>query len=237
LENQDSWTMYPQNGDPAAMVRKSLFVVADGMGGHESGKVASEIAIRVIRNEFLKGEKKLLSALLMESIRKANAVIFERSHQENQVKRMGTTCTALGIRDGKATIAHVGDSRVYHIYGDTIKQLTEDHTQVAELVKQGILNVEDMENHPQRSILNRALGAGNDVDVEMINEIALHPGDRFVLCSDGLVKVKPDEIKSIVRESFPIEACRKLVDLANKRGGDDNVTVIVIEIAETFDYP
>jgi len=229
-ENQDSWAKYLEGNEPSDLTQTSLFIVADGMGGHDSGKEASNLAVDVVKEEFSRTTGVDTPQKLQDSFSKANNTIFKRSDNADQQKRMGTTCTALAFEDQKAFIAHVGDSRVYCITKKDFEQLTEDHTQVAELVKHGILNSGQAENHPRRSILNRALGVSPDVEIDLIENIAFNAGDFFVLCTDGLAKVTPSEIKSIVLK-YPLkEACQKLINFANERGGEDNVTVVIVQI-------
>ena len=143
---------------------------------------------------------------------------------------MGTTCTALVMKGNRACIAHVGDSRVYRINRRKIEQLTSDHSKVAELMREGVLTEKQAKTHPQRSILSRALGVGESVEVDIIDDITLRSGDFFLLCTDGLAKVTDDEIESIVLSNSVQDACEKLINVAIDRGGDDNVTVQMIRI-------
>jgi len=148
---------------------------------------------------------------------------------------MGTTCSVLVLKDETAIIGHVGDSRIYKIDNNKIDQLTTDHTKVQEMLDQGILTKEEAEHYPSRSVLARALGVEQKVKVDIINTTTLNHGQTFILCSDGLAKVTKDEIFEIVKSNATQDVCRMLINLANERGGKDNVTVQVIKIS--FDKP
>jgi tetratricopeptide (TPR) repeat protein len=149
-----------------------------------------------------------------------------------QFQKKGTTCTALVLDQDLAHIAHVGDSRIYKITDEGIEQLTDDHTQVEEMLKKGIISKEEAKNHPAKSVLVRALGIDSDIEVDIKENIPLKVGQNFVLCSDGLARVKKEEIKQIVSSNSPSDACKKLIQLAIERGGHDNITVQIIKICE-----
>jgi PPM family protein phosphatase len=227
-ENQDCVGKFPPDTDDLTHPKGQLFIVADGMGGHEHGKEASETAVRVIGDVYYVYQSPEIIESLRSAVLSANEEIFKTADTHHDITRMGTTCSALVLSDGYAYIGHVGDSRVYHVSESGIAQLTDDHTQVAELVRRGILTHKEAKNHPSKSVLNRALGVNRDIDIDLIEKIPLHPGDVLVLCTDGLAKVKDDEIKRTVLTHLPETACDILIDLANQRGGDDNITVQVI---------
>ena len=215
-------------------------VVADGMGGAVAGEEASRIAVEALQQgKFLAPPDDTPTGLtdeeivnwLSETIRTANTNIVHRASDNPELRGMGTTMTLAFVRSNRAIIAHVGDSRAYLVDGHShrITQITADHSFVEALVAAGHLTHEQAEEHPMRNVLYRALGQNEDVDVD-VYETRLRPGDRLVLCSDGLTRhVKPGEIASLATdESDPDLAGQALIDLANARGGEDNVSVIVI---------
>jgi protein phosphatase len=207
----------------------NVFGVADGLGGHQAGEIASKLAIQHLR-EIDSRERRLADAL-EESFRKANRAIHDRAAKDPRTKGMGTTLTAIAVEDSSAHLAHVGDSRCYLLRDGEISQLSRDHTLVARMVADGKITPQQAESHPQRSILTRALGADDEIDVDTL-EITLAPGDRLLLCSDGLSSVVPEEeILRRLREANDLDGlCTALVDEANQRGGPDNVTVLVVEV-------
>jgi protein phosphatase len=172
------------------------------------------------------------SGKVADAVRKGNRAVHEHSQKDEELRGMGTTMTAVVIYQDIAFIAHVGDSRCYLVRGDAITQLSRDHTLVARMVSEGRLTPEQAEAHPQRSVLTRALGADRDVDVDE-SRITLTDGDRLVLCSDGLTgMLSDDEIRAMTSNGSDLEEiCRTLVEAANDRGGLDNITVVVVDVA------
>jgi protein phosphatase len=210
-----------------------LFAVADGMGGAKAGEIASGLAADAIRGAGADGadDEKRVVALIQE----ANRRVYERATEDAAVSGMGTTMTAalVDAEHGRVTIGHVGDSRAYRIRDGKLEQLTQDHSLVAELMRSGKLTPEEAEVHPQRSVITRALGTDPDVDVDTF-AVDARPGDVFLLCSDGLTSmVSDDAILRVVRERRDnLDAAAKgLIAAANRGGGDDNITVVVFEIA------
>ncbi|MEX2587730.1 MAG: Stp1/IreP family PP2C-type Ser/Thr phosphatase [Actinomycetota bacterium] len=201
-----------------------LFAVADGMGGHSAGDVASALAIETV-SERIGG-----SESLSDAVRAANQEIFRRASQEPELSGMGTTLTAMVAGDTSAQIAHVGDSRAYLLRNGELTRLTQDHTVVGRLVQQGRIRPEDADRHPQRSYLDRALGVDSDVEVD-VYMLDFEPGDRVMLCSDGLFgMVEDDLIASVLTEqSDPQKAAEQLCAAAVKAGGNDNVTTVVVD--------
>ncbi|MDQ3986804.1 MAG: Stp1/IreP family PP2C-type Ser/Thr phosphatase [Actinomycetota bacterium] len=214
------------------LVEGPLFVVADGMGGHIAGDVASSTAVEVIANRSSEASAENPQTLA-GIVRGANNAIFEKAASDPAFHGMGTTCTLVLLDENRAHIAHVGDSRAYLLREDSLRQVTEDHTLVARMVKEGRLRAEDAERHPQRSIITRALGVDADVEVDLTT-LDLKDGDRIMLCSDGLSSmIDNDTIAGVLRsEEDPQSAADSLVDLANRAGGEDNVTVVVIDVTE-----
>lgn len=221
-----------------------IAIVADGMGGAVAGEEASRIAVEKIHQGLIDSDLKFpegytnlelidVAEHMRQIINIANNKIVQAAEYQPELKGMGTTVTMAFIRDTEAIIGHVGDSRAYLIAGDEgeIQQVTSDHSFVQALVIAGHITNEEAEKHPMRNVLYRALGQGNDVEVD-IHHQHLHVGDRLVLCSDGLtLHVNAQEIAQIVLASKnPSEASQKLIDKANERGGRDNVSAIVIQV-------
>jgi len=229
-----------ENEDSARIVRAGvgshgdrglLVVVADGMGGHEAGEVASQAAVEVIEKEYREARGTPGEAL-EKAFRAAHEQIFQMAAVNRAMSGMGTTCTALAIVGGQAWAAHVGDSRLYLVREGNIYQLSEDHTQCMELVRKGLLTEEQARKHDDRNVLIRAMGTRQELSVMTFPEpMAVRPGDAFVLCSDGLHDlVANGEIREVVRGAEPAEACQKLVKMARERGGYDNITIAVAAI-------
>lgn len=233
--NEDNVRLWSADGFVVA-------VVADGMGGAVAGEEASRIAVQTMEDgEYLHTSETSPVNLsddqavswLSETIRSANTNIVQRASKEPELRGMGTTMTVAFVRNNHSIIAHVGDSRAYLVDGQTgrITQITADHSFVEALVAAGHLTHEQAEEHPMRNVLYRALGQNDDIDVD-IYETHLRSGDRIVLCSDGLTRhVKPNEIATLVVDAQDLDdASQELIDLANARGGEDNVSVIVIAL-------
>ncbi len=210
-----------------------LAAVADGMGGHRGGEVASATAIdelRTLRDEAPFADGAAIDKALRDVIARANQRIREMAARDKALHGMGTTLTAV-VEDGDAVhVAHIGDSRVYLLRRGELSMLTEDHTLVNSLVKQGKLTPEQAERHPQRSIITRALGVDADVEPDLAT-FKLLPGDRLLLCTDGLSGVVGrNRMRSVLqRVRDPQQAAERLVALANEAGGPDNITVIVLD--------
>jgi PPM family protein phosphatase len=221
-----------QANEDAFLAEAPLFAVADGMGGHLAGDVASATAVDVITQQSASAsltDPQTLSALL----RAANRAIWEKASSDPSLKGMGTTCTLVMIEDGHAQVAHVGDSRAYLLRDGELTQLTDDHTLVSRMVKEGRLREEEAARHPQRSIITRALGVDADVEVDL-DPVELVPGDRLLINSDGLTSmVDPPQVKEIlVAEREPQRAADRLIEIANDAGGEDNITVVVIDVED-----
>jgi serine/threonine protein phosphatase PrpC len=209
--------------------KERLFVVADGMGGHQAGEIASAIAVETILNVNLDVEN--IERELGKGINKANEAILEKVNHHPEMSGMGTTVAVLLLRDETAYIAHVGDSRVYQYADGVLMQLTKDHSLVAELVKNGEISEDEAKSHPQRNILTQALGSRGELKIEFMN-LRAKPGDRFLLCSDGLYgMVDAEGIENIIKMDAEMQnVAEKLVETANENGGSDNITVLVVEV-------
>lgn len=228
--NQDSFLVDDSNG---------LFVVADGMGGHAGGEIASQLAIQEIR-AFLASHSELLndpklthpdgriSSVLADAVNHASTRIYERALEEPSLKGMGTTATVLKVIGSHAYCAHVGDSRCYLIRAGFIYQLTSDHSLVSEQVRAGILSKEEAEGHHLRNVITRSVGYQEEEDVDTTT-LSLEPGDLFLICSDGLHGKVTDQELSLLTGEHGTKVVEKLISLANERGGDDNITAVVIK--------
>jgi serine/threonine protein phosphatase PrpC len=202
-----------------------LIAVADGMGGHRGGEVASTTALDALRIAFLAG------AAIEEAVLAANAAVHDQSVADPNLRGMGTTITAGALVDGSLVLGHVGDSRAYLFRDGRLERVTTDHSLVEELIRAGELTVAEAERDPRRSMITRALGLDSEVEVD-VEEIALADGDRVLLCSDGLTNmVHEDELATRLAETDdPQKLARDLVDSANAAGGVDNITVVVIDV-------
>ena len=219
-----------QGNEDNYFVRAPLFVVADGMGGAQAGEVASEIAVEAFDGGLPDGAP---AEALAEIIRTANRRIHDRSRSDEQHSGMGTTCTAAYVGESDVTVAHVGDSRAYLWRGGDLTRLTRDHSLVGELVARGKLTEEQAEQHPQRSVITRALGPEADVEVD-VEVFGARDGDIYLLCSDGLTSmIHEPGVKPVLQRMTSLEdAGRGLIAAANEAGGRDNITVILFRLEE-----
>lgn len=213
---------------------RGVFIVADGMGGHAAGEVASEMAVRIIARELgdLSNSSNADAAnLIRQSIVEANTAIFQRTLSEQDKRGMGTTATAMVIVGDKYLIGQVGDSRAYVLREGELLQLTKDHSYVQEQVDAGYLSPEEARTHPYSNVITRCVGANVDVSPDVYTG-TLHAGDVYLLASDGLTGMIEDEdlLAMMARVADPQNLVDELVDEANRRGGLDNVTVIVIRV-------
>jgi serine/threonine protein phosphatase PrpC len=215
----------------------ALFIVADGMGGHAAGEVASEIAVDTVSNMYYQEDSNDVAVSLLHAIRRANASIHQRAAENLLRTGMGTTCVAAVLRGNMAYIANVGDSRAYLLRGNQVKQISQDHSWVAEQVRAGLLTEEQARTHVQRNVITRCLGTQAEVDVDVFHE-ELHEGDCLVLCTDGLSGlVSDEELQRIVDQFVPQESVYHLVERANENGGPDNITAIVVRVQEVGEEP
>jgi protein phosphatase len=216
----------PENEDSLLVDREhSLYAVADGMGGHRAGEVASATAIDTLRAAFGGGTG------VEGAVAAANAAVFAKAADDAALRGMGTTLTAVTLQpDGTARFGHVGDSRAYLMRDGAVTQITDDHSLVEQLVREGRLSPEEAQHHPQRAIITRALGVDSDVEVDTYR-VDLKPGDRLLICSDGLTGMLSDDTiaATLRRHADPQQAADTLVDMANQAGGDDNITVVILD--------
>ena len=215
-----------EGNEDSYMADEPLFAVADGMGGHQGGEVASKLALDTLR-------KATDGVALAQAVQDANRAVFERAGKDPALAGMGTTLTAFLVVGDTLRLAHVGDSRAYLLREGELQRITTDHTVVEGLVEKGELTPQEASIHPQRSILTRAIGVDGEVQVDQAS-IQPRPGDRLLLCSDGLTgMIEEADIQRILEEhEDPQAAADALVEAANEAGGQDNITAIVIDVAE-----
>ena len=223
----DAGRVRPANED-AAVAEEGLFAVADGMGGHAAGEIASRVAVEALRSNAGDG--------LVEAVRLANRAVLDKAAEDPALRGMGTTVCALALVEGdppQVLVVNVGDSRAYLLRDGELQQLTDDHNLVAELEREGRITHEEALVHPQRNIITRVLGNDPDVEVDQF-PIDVFRGDRFLICSDGLFnEVEDDAIEDVLRaERVPQDAADELVRRANALGGRDNISVVVVDVVD-----
>ena len=227
-----------QGNEDSGFVSPQLIAVADGMGGHAAGEVASRIAVEVLQSlaPSLTSEEideDSVEDLLMHSLHSIDSEISVVTDEDNEKRGMGTTLTALLIRDKFISLLHVGDSRCYRLRGNTLEQLSNDHTVIQELLDQGAITAAEAVEHPQRSMLTQALRGDGDV-TPVLQMYEIKGGDRYLLCSDGLSGVLTEkEIKVGLKKSDRDEAVKFLVDATYINGAPDNVTVLIADISDS----
>jgi protein phosphatase len=231
-QNQDHGGAFPDLG---------LFVVADGMGGHRGGETASAMAVETIAASIQEAERQpdwKPAEAIANAIQAANHAIHGRAIDEVNLQGMGTTTTALLFRGKELTIGHVGDSRAYYFRPEAIWQLTRDHSLVAEKLRAGLITREQMKTDRMRNVITRSVGFEPDVNVE-VYEMTVQPGDIFLICSDGLSGLLEDsDLLSTIQRNLLSgndiqRAVTELIEGANERGGDDNITAVMIQLLES----
>jgi serine/threonine protein phosphatase PrpC len=227
--------------EDSALTSSSLLAVADGMGGHAGGEVASQIAIKTLATMVpvltaADIDTDSIEDLLLNSLHTIDSEISRVASDEIELRGMGTTLTALLMRDERVALLHVGDSRCYRLRGNTFEQLTHDHTVLQELLDSGTISMSEAADHPQRSMLTQVLmGEGSVAPVLMVYEV--NSKDRFLLCSDGLSSVLTEkEIKSLLKKSNRDEAVVALVEATYVNGAPDNVTVVVADVIDVEEH-
>ncbi len=230
--NEDNMICFTPPDAQVVAKKGSLFIVADGMGGHAAGEIASEIAVETIRNAYYQDDNEDVRTALLHAIKRANTLIHQRSAENMLRSGMGTTCVAMVICGNVAHIANVGDSRAYIVRGNQIKQVSQDHSWVAEQVRAGLLTEDQARSHAQRNVITRCLGTQTEVEADVFTE-AVEEHDTIVLCTDGLSGLVNDaELRTIVEQYAPQDSVYRLVERANAHGGPDNITAIVVCVLE-----
>lgn len=228
--NEDKGEIFVPDSPEHLADRGTLVVVADGMGGHADGQVASELAIKTVLTGYYDSLTEEPGTALAEAMLMANQEVHRRAIAMHASNGMGTTFTALALVQDRAVVGHVGDSRAYLLRDGTLRQVTDDHTLIGEQVRMGTVSLEEAAQSPFRHMITRSIGAMPDVEPALYLETCCE-GDTWVLCSDGLIEHVGDaEISSIVAKNGPWEATRQLVALACARGGHDNITVLVARV-------
>lgn len=229
--NEDACLAVPPWSRLAIQKRACLFAVADGMGGHNAGEVASTIAVNALRDWFAEAEIDQVDERLFEEVFAAtNSLIWDYSQKNPETSGMGTTLTAMVVKGKSAIIGHIGDSRLYRMRGGKLELITNDHSLVAEQVRMGKLTPEQARVHPTRNILSRVMG-GRQFVVPDCFQIEVEPEDLFLICSDGVTGMIDDnQITKMLLEQSPSRVARALCDQANKDGGKDNSTAVVLKI-------
>jgi serine/threonine protein phosphatase PrpC len=232
VKNEDSFLINKDAG---------LFVVADGMGGHAGGEFASRLAVETIGARLkdvgtpprdVRSAPDYYIEQITSAIKEAGKRIYEEAERNPMLKGMGTTAVLMFARDERIYIAHVGDSRAYLVRDGRIVRLTKDHSLVGEQIRAGLLPESAEKNHKFRNIITRSVGFQEDVEIDIRVDLPVE-GDRYLLCTDGLTTlVDDDEILDVVAENSVEEAVQLLIDLANMRGGDDNITVVLAEVKD-----
>lgn len=209
--------------------KANVYIVADGMGGHKAGEVASNTAIRIVAS-LLCGKEPISNEAIINAIESANKEIFNMSRSDKELEGMGTTIVIAIVNSKELTIAHVGDSRAYLITKDGIQRLTIDHSWVQELINSGSLSQSEAKDHPQKNIITRAVGISRNVKVDILKR-SWSKGNKLLLCTDGLnTHLEDNEILDVININKDIKAATsELINSANNRGGSDNVTVVLVE--------
>jgi serine/threonine protein phosphatase PrpC len=229
--NEDSGRIV-RPADPAVLAAKGVLVlVADGMGGHLAGEVASRLAADIVQQLYYDNPAGAAQSL-EDAFHEANKQIYDAASQKADLKGMGTTCTALVLLAESAICAHVGDSRLYLRRDGRLRRMTEDHSVVQHMIDNGLISCEEARGHPDKNVILRALGTQRQVDVATWDgPMPVAPGDQFLLCSDGLHDlVLDEEIGDVLDGHCPRDACSLLVALAKAHGAQDNITVAVVHV-------
>lgn len=228
--NEDKLEYFIPEDEPMLAARGLVFVVCDGMGGHEAGQIASELATKTFIDQYLRHPSEDALVAARSAVQSANRFVFDVARSVPNRRGMGTTLSALAIVQDQACVVQVGDSRVYRLRGGSFDRLTTDHTWVEEVIAAGMLSREEAETHANRHVLTRAIGTGADVNAD-VTQHSVEEGDVYVLCSDGLLNHAEDEE---IREAFATkglsDAVWDLVALALSRGGSDNCTILGVRV-------
>jgi protein phosphatase len=228
--NEDAVDVWQPEGNSG---RGPLAIVADGLGGHAAGEVASRIAVEQVVHAYSQYDGEDVSAALAEGVKRAHRAILDMAIEDPKLQGMGTTCTVIAFSNGRLHMAHVGDSRAYRVRRG-LEQLTRDHTVAQELADESVIPPGGIESHPASHVLTRALGMSDALEVDILDPPEeLQPGDRFMICSDGLSgQVTESEIFRTLASCEPEEACERLVRLACNAGGPDNISAAVLHVDE-----
>ena len=231
--NEDSYGYWEPADDTAFAILGRLAIVADGMGGHEGGQIASRLAVDTFTKAYAAGNDPDPQKRLLEALNEAHQSIQQRAKQNPGLTSMGTTCTAVALVDSRLYFVHVGDSRLYFLREGKLRILNRDHTLIARLLEKGLIRPDQAQDHPQKHVLTSALGVPDgEMEIDAPPEpLPLHQGDILMICTDGLWgQMDAGEIEHALASEPPDAACRSLVQLAKERGGPDNITLQVLRI-------
>ena len=231
--NEDSFGYWEPADDTDFSTLGRLAIVADGMGGHEGGQIASRLAVERLTSAYAGSDDSDPQQRLVSALKDAHRSIQERAKQDPHLNSMGTTCTALALIDNRLYFVHVGDSRLYLMREGKLRILSRDHTLISQLLDKGLIQPEQAQNHPQKHVLTSALGVpDHDLEIDAPpSALPIQKEDVFMICTDGLWgQIESGEIEQALASQAPGAASRSLVDLAKKRGGPDNITLQVLRI-------
>lgn len=234
--NEDKFDFFEPE-DPAVLATKGCFyAVADGMGGHSAGQIACELALKTVIETYYANPSADTEASLRHAVIEANTLIYDSAQSVPDRQGMGTTLTAVVVREDRMTVAQIGDSRAYLLRGHKITQLTDDHSWVAEQVRLGTMTLAEAQVSPFRNIITRSIGTSAMVEPDVFTH-DLQVGDTLVLCSDGLSgHLEPYEIQTMTEQQSPSAAALSLIEAANERGGRDNITAVVLSVRAISPY-
>jgi len=228
--NEDSACVVTPEDPEVLKTKGVLMVVADGMGGHEGGELASSMTVDRLRRCYYESGSDPQTAL-SAALHQANRDVLRHARQHPELTGMGTTCTAIVVVDGSAWLVHVGDTRLYLVRDGSAYRMTQDHSATMDLVKRGLLTLAEADHHEERNVILRAVGTRDKVEATTWKDpFPVRPGDRLVICSDGFYETVPDEEIGRICSEAPasVQACQSLLDLALERDGSDNITVAVM---------
>ena len=230
--NEDGYSYCEPENEASFAALGRLAIVADGMGGHEGGQIASRIALDVVTETYTASAEADPQKRLLKALTDAHQRIQQQARGNPALSNMGTTCTAFALVNARLYFVHVGDSRLYLLREGKLRVLTRDHTLIARLLERGIVRPEDADTHPQKHVLTSALGVSDDIEIDFPAEpVSIQTGDTLMICTDGLWgQMDSGEIQQALASQSPAAACRALVQLAKDRGGPDNITLQIARI-------
>ena len=230
--NEDNYGYWEPEDDASFAALGRLAIVADGMGGHEGGQVASRMAVEILAETYAASAEADSQKRLLDALAEAHRRIQSKAREDPSLSAMGTTCTAFALVNAQLYFVHVGDSRLYLLREGKLRPLTRDHTLIARLIENGAVRPEEAENHPQKHVLTSALGVTDDIEIDFPPEpVAIQADDVLLICTDGLWgQMKLNEMQQVTASQSPKSACRALIQLAKDRGGPDNITVQIFRV-------
>ena len=230
--NEDHYGYWEPADDGSFATLGRLAIVADGMGGHEGGQVASRMAVEILAETYATSAETDSQKRLLNALTEAHHRIQRKAGADTLLGAMGTTCTAFALVNARLYFVHVGDSRLYLLREEKLRPLTRDHTLIARLIESGAIRPEEAENHPQKRVLTSALGVADDIEIDFPPKpVPIQADDTLLICTDGLWgQMSLTEIQHATASQSPENACRALIQLAKDRGGPDNITVQILHV-------